>query len=49
MRSSIGLGHIGDIEIGIHYSWLLASLLIAWVLAQGFFPELHEGWAEWAY
>jgi Zn-dependent protease/CBS domain-containing protein len=40
MRSSFKLGRIAGIEIGIHYTWILAFLLIAWSLAIGFFPAI---------
>ena len=33
MRSSLRLGRIAGIEIGIHYTWLLAFFLITWSLA----------------
>lgn len=44
MRGSFRLGHIAGIEIGIHYTWLIAFLLITWSLAQSLFPQLHPGW-----
>jgi Zn-dependent protease/CBS domain-containing protein len=44
MRSSLRLGRIAGIEIGIHYTWLFAFILIAWSLAQGFFPQYYPGW-----
>ena len=44
MKSSFRLGRIAGIEIGIHYSWLLAFILITWSLAQGFFPQYYPGW-----
>ncbi|MFC2003346.1 site-2 protease family protein [Chloroflexota bacterium] len=44
MRSSFRLGRIAGIEIGIHYTWLLAFILIAWSLAQRFFPQTYPGW-----
>jgi len=44
MKSSFRLGRIAGIEIGFHYSWLLAFTLIAWSLAQGFFPQYYPGW-----
>ncbi len=40
MRSSFTLGQVAGIKIGIHYTWLLAFVLIAWSLAQGYFPDL---------
>lgn len=36
MRSQIKLGRIGGIEIGLHYSWLLIALLIAFSLSSHF-------------
>ncbi len=44
MRSSFRLGRIAGIEIGIHYSWLLAFVIITWSLAQGYFPQVYPGW-----
>ena len=45
MKSSLHLGRIAGIKIGVHYTWLLAFLLIAWSLAQGFFPQSFPGWS----
>lgn len=44
MKSSIRLFRIAGIDIGIHYSWILIFVLIAWSLAQGFFPRSYPGW-----
>lgn len=44
MKSSFKLGRIAGIEIGIHYTWIFAFLLITWSLAQGFFPQAYPGW-----
>ena len=44
MKSSFRLGRIAGIEIGIHYTWLFAFILITWSLAQGFFPQSYPGW-----
>lgn len=44
MKSSFRLGRIAGIEIGIHYTWLLAFILITWSLAQGIFPQYYPGW-----
>ncbi len=43
MQASIKLGRIFGIEIGLHYSWLLIALLIAFSLA-GHFGAAHPGW-----
>lgn len=39
MESSLKLGKIRGIEIGIHYSWLLVLALVTASLALGFFPQ----------
>ncbi|MFC1981786.1 site-2 protease family protein [Chloroflexota bacterium] len=44
MRSSIRLGRIAGIEIGVHYSWIFIFTLVVWSLAQGFFPQTYPGW-----
>jgi Zn-dependent protease/CBS domain-containing protein len=49
LRSSFRLGRIAGIEIGFHYSWLLAFGLIAWSLARGFFPQSYPGWSLTTY
>lgn len=49
MDSSLRLGRISGIEIGLHYSWVVAFVLIAWSLAGGFFPQAFPGWDEATY
>ncbi|MBI4305782.1 MAG: site-2 protease family protein [Chloroflexi bacterium] len=49
MKASLRLGRSAGIEIGIHYTWLFAFALIAWSLAEGFFPDRYEGWARSTY
>lgn len=49
MRPSFRLGRIAGIEIGVHYTWIFAFGLIAWSLAQGFFPSYFPGWATGIY
>ncbi len=44
MKSSLSLGSVFGIEIGIHYSWLFVFLLVSWSLAYGFFPQQYPGW-----
>jgi hypothetical protein len=43
MRSSLQLGQLAGIKIGIHYTWLFAFVLIAWFLATGYFPSIVPG------
>lgn len=45
LRSQLKLGRIGGIQIGLHYSWFLIAILIAFSLAGHFHamrPEWHE-------
>src|ERR671929_58625 len=49
MKSSIRLGRVAGIEVGIHYTWLFAFALIAWSLAAGFFPSATPGLAAPTY
>jgi Zn-dependent protease/CBS domain-containing protein len=49
MKSSIRIGRIAGIDIGIHYTWIFAFLLIAWSLAAGFFPSAAPGLAAATY
>jgi len=49
VKGSLRLGRIAGIEIGIHYTWLLAFILITWSLAQGFFPSEYPRWGPGTY
>jgi Zn-dependent protease/predicted transcriptional regulator len=49
MESSFKIGRIAGIQVGIHYTWLFAFFLVAWSLAQGFFPANYRGWDEATY
>jgi len=51
VRSSLQLGQLACIKIGIHYIWLFAFVLIAWSLATRYFPSVVPsagGVAYWA-
>ena len=39
LRNSFRLFSIGEIDVGIHVSWLIIFALVTWSLATGFFPE----------
>jgi Zn-dependent protease len=45
LKSQIKLGRIAGIEIGLHYSWFIIALLIAFSLASHF-HALQPGWGE---
>jgi Zn-dependent protease/CBS domain-containing protein len=49
MTSSIKLGRLAGVEIGIHWSWLVIFALIVWSLDEGVFPEISPGLAEGTY
>src|SRR4051812_1613096 len=43
MPGTFKLGRIAGIEIGVHYTWLIAAVLITWSLAFGYFPAAYPG------
>ena len=45
MRSSIRLGRLFGIEVGLHYSWFLIALLITMSLTAQFHQN-HSGWSD---
>src|SRR4030095_12188489 len=45
MESQIKLGRIFGVEIGLHYSWLLIALFIAFSLI-GYFKSAHPNWDD---
>src|ERR687896_1153530 len=49
MTSSIELGRIAGIRIGINWSWLVVFALIVWSLAVQVFPEDGDGLGDGAY
>lgn len=49
MRSSVTLGRIGGVAIGINWSWLIVFGLIVWSLAAEVFPDANPGLADGAY
>jgi Zn-dependent protease/CBS domain-containing protein len=49
MQNSFKLGHVGPIEVGIHYTWIFAFALVVWSLAGGFFPANYPGWGQATY
>ena len=49
MTSSIRIGRVAGVEIGIHWSWALIVALIVWSLADQVFPEMNPGFADGTY
>jgi Zn-dependent protease/CBS domain-containing protein len=49
MGSSLTLGKIAGIRVGVHWSWLVVFALIVWTLASGVFPETNPDLSDGAY
>jgi len=49
MRGSLKIAKIAGIDIGIHFTWILAFFIIGWSLSQGYFPQLYKSWTTAAY
>lgn len=49
MSSSITLGRIAGIRVGIHWSWLVVFGLITWSLATAVFPDQNPGLSDGTY
>jgi Zn-dependent protease/CBS domain-containing protein len=43
MQGTWKLGTLAGIDIRVHYTWVFAFVLIAWSLAQGYFPVTDSG------
>jgi Zn-dependent protease/CBS domain-containing protein len=48
MKGSWRVGRIAGIEIGIHYTWLLALFIFTWLVGQGF-TTTYPGWHSYLY
>jgi Zn-dependent protease len=48
-RTTIPLGRIFGIPIGIDLSWFLIFILMAWMLAASYFPAEFKGWSTAEY
>lgn len=49
IRNAIRLGRVGDIEIGLDYSWLVVFVLVVWTLTAHCFPSIYPDWAGSTY
>ena len=49
MSSTLRLGKIAGIEVGIHYSLFLVLLFFSWSLAKDFLPGLNASWSTPTY
>ena len=46
MKSTVPLGRIAGIKVGIHFSWFAILGLITWTLAEGLLPSLNDTWGS---
>jgi len=46
---SFTLFRVAGFDVRINLTWLFLALLIAWSLADGYFPALYEGWPKQTY
>ena len=49
LKSSIRLGKIAGVDIGIHYSWFAVLVLVSWSLSRGLLPDQFPGWQRETY
>lgn len=49
MGSTLRIGRIAGVEIGVNWSWLVVFVLIAWTLAVGVFPDQNPGLSDGTY
>ena len=49
MHSSLELGRVAGIRIGVNWSWLVVFALIVWTLVSAVFPSQNPGLSEGAY
>lgn len=47
MRGSLKIARIAGIDIAVHYSWILAFIIIGSTLAVGYFVDLQPQWLSW--
>ena len=48
-KNQVTLFEIAGFAVKVDWSWAILAMLIAWSLAQGFFPSLYEGLPTAAY
>lgn len=49
MQSSVSLGRVAGIEIGVNWTWVVVFALIAWSLGAVVFPDTTPGLSDGAY
>jgi Zn-dependent protease/predicted transcriptional regulator len=46
MGSSIKLGRIFGVEVGVHWSWIFIFLIVTWSFAAGVFADYYPEWSD---
>lgn len=49
MRSTLRIGTVFGVEVGVNWSWLVVFALITWSLAVGVFPDQNPGLSDGTY
>lgn len=49
MESTFRLARIRGIDVGIHYTWFIAFVVFAIILARGQYPNTYDDWSETQY
>jgi Zn-dependent protease/CBS domain-containing protein len=49
VSTTLRIGRIGGVDVGLHWSWLLVVALIVWSLSAGVFPTTNPGLGDGAY
>lgn len=47
--NTVRLGRLFEVELRLHYSWLIVFVLLVRSLAGVYFPRLHPGWQDATY
>jgi|CXWL01.1.fsa_nt_gi Zn-dependent protease len=46
MGSSIKIGRLFGVDIGVHWSWIFIFLIVTWSFATGVFDEFYPDWTD---
>ena len=46
MGSSIKIGRLFGVDIGVHWSWIFIFLIVTWSFATGVFDDFYPGWTD---
>ena len=46
MGSSIKIGRLFGVDIGVHWSWIFIFLIVTWSFATGVFDDFYPDWTD---